>query len=114
MRIGNIETSLYHQKGWLWKERRVVRVLGALMDDDEKVTGYIVRDLFPTMSDRQWEVARNELYPVLDELPDGWRFSPDGFSTTAPNGYKWAAHGSLFWRTNGKEKYEHAIIPVRR
>lgn len=112
MNIGNIRTDLYHQKGWLWKERREVRVLGAKVDEDEQVTGYIVRDLFPSMGDRQWEVHSVELYPVLDELPEGWRWL-DG-ATTAPNGYKWAAHGSLFWRTNGKERYEHAIIPVRR
>lgn len=109
MRIDNIETSLYHTKGYLWKEKREVRVLGARLSDDGQVTGYIVRDLFPSMGDHQWEVPRNELYPVLDKLPEGWRWHDHG-STTAPNGYCWAAHGSLFWRTNGKEKYEHAII----
>lgn len=111
MRIGNIETNLFHQKGWLWKRKFEVRVLGAYLDDEGQVTGYIVRDLYPSMGDHQWEVPRNELYPVLDEKPDGWRWLEG--ATTAPNGYKWAAHGSLFWRTNGREKYEHAIIRVR-
>lgn len=45
---------------------------------------------------------------VLDELPESWRYL-DG-ATTAPRGYKWAGHGSRFWRVTGGEPYEHALI----
>ena len=39
----------------------------------------------------------------LDELPDGWRYLEG--ATTAPNGWRWAGHGSLFGGG-----YEHALI----
>ena len=44
----------------------------------------------------------------LELPPDGWR-KIEG-ATTAPNGWEWWGHGSLFWRTNGLEKYEHALV----
>ena len=110
MRIGNVETNLYHQKGWLWKERREVRVLGAIMDEDERVTGYVVRDLFPSMGDHQWEVTSNELFPVLDEKPDDWRWLEG--ATTAPNGYKWAGKGSFFAPLGSPNRHKGAIIPI--
>ena len=44
----------------------------------------------------------------LEEPPEGWR-KIEG-ATTAPNGWEWWGHGSLFWRTNGLEKYEHALV----
>lgn len=44
----------------------------------------------------------------LEEPPEGWR-RVEG-ALTAPNGWEWWAHGSLFWRTNGGERYEHALV----
>ena len=44
----------------------------------------------------------------LDELPDGWRYLKG--ATTAPNGWRWAGHGSLFTSVTGGEPYEHALV----
>ena len=44
----------------------------------------------------------------LDCPPDGWRRLTG--ATTAPNGWEWWAHGSLFWRINGRDRYEHALV----
>ena len=43
----------------------------------------------------------------LDELPDGWRYLEG--ATTAPNGWRWAGHGSLFPSVTGGEPHEHAL-----
>lgn len=45
---------------------------------------------------------------VLDAKPEGWHYLEG--ATTAPRGYKWAGHGSRFWRVTGGEPYEHALI----
>ena len=45
---------------------------------------------------------------LLEEPPAGWRKLVG--ATTAPNGWEWWAHGSLFWRTNGLDRYEHALV----
>lgn len=110
MRVGNIETNLYFTKGYLHRSKQLVRVLGVELDKDGHEVAYWVKDLHH-IPDIQKRVERKELYPVLDEKPEGWRWCEGAL--TAPNGYKWAAHGSLFWRTNGRERYEHAIIPIR-
>ena len=44
---------------------------------------------------------------LLMAIPDGWRVTG---GTTAPAGTAWIAKGSLFWMSNGKERYEHALL----
>jgi hypothetical protein len=44
----------------------------------------------------------------LESPPEGWH-RIEG-ATTAPNGWEWWGHGSLFWRTNGREPYQHALV----
>ena len=55
-------------------------------------------------------IARLKAHGVrfFDEPPAGWRRLKG--ATTAPNGWEWWGHGSLFWRTNGQERYEHALV----
>lgn len=54
--------------------------------------------------------------PVLDNLPDGWKFNEQ--ATTAPSGYKWANNGQpIFTRDAngnyyGNPQYQHALIRV--
>lgn len=45
---------------------------------------------------------------TLDRPPAGWR-RIEG-ARTAPNGWEWWGHGSRFWRMNGLERYEHALV----
>lgn len=59
--------------------------------------------------------SRNRI-PVLDQLPDGWKFIEN--ATTTPTGFKWAfnmqplfkrdANGNYFANRN----YKHAVIRV--
>lgn len=44
----------------------------------------------------------------LDTPPEGWHKLMG--ATTAPNGWEWWGHGSLFWKTNGRERHEHALV----
>ena len=54
--------------------------------------------------------------PILDNLPDGWKFNEQ--ATTAPSGFKWANNGQpIFTRDAngnyyGNPKYQHAVIRV--
>ncbi len=58
------------------------------------------------------ERHRDEFLPgveIVDELPEGWHV--DNGALTAPTGSKWISNGgSLFWRTNGRKRYESALL----
>lgn len=62
------------------------------------------------MRGTQEAIARLKAQGVmfLDAPPKGWR-RMEG-ATTAPNGWEWWGHGSMFWKSNGLERYEHALV----
>lgn len=50
------------------------------------------------------ERCRKASVPILDELPEGWKFNEQ--ATTAPDGYKWATNGQPFYRESKSGDYE--------
>ena len=72
-----------------------------------EISGYGVKFL---------DYCRRERIPVLDQLPDGWKFNEQ--ATTAPSGFKWANNGQpIFIRDVngdycGNPKRQHAVIRV--
>lgn len=75
---------------------------------------YFGRSAFFASFDDAYELAsrleglgkKNKI--VMDEKPEGWSWLEG--ATTAPVGYRWAATGSLFWKTRGGKRYMHALI----
>lgn len=62
------------------------------------------------------DYCSRERIPVLDQLPDGWKFNEQ--ATTAPSGFKWANNGQpIFIRDAngdycGNPKRQYAVIRV--
>lgn len=68
------------------------------MDDILNVSRYALRF---------FAQCRENNTPILNELPEGWKFNPR--ATTAPVGYMWAWNGkSLF-----SNEYRHAVIKIK-
>lgn len=59
-------------------------------------------------SARRLESLKARRVEVLEAMPEGWSYLEG--ATTAPKGYRWAGHGSRFWRVTGGEPYGHALI----
>ncbi len=61
---------------------------------------------------KQWRDKFAPGVAIVDKLPDGWRVCEG--ANHCPSGAKWVATGSMFWRTNGLKRYEHALLFVGR
>lgn len=59
-------------------------------------------------TDRALKALADAGVELLEEPPAGWRKLVG--AATAPNGWEWWAHGSRFWRANGREPYQHALV----